>query len=126
MYVVSGTRTPNLDAIGISRFGIEQTSEGYIKVDGNMQSSIPSIYAIGDVTEGPMVAVKAIKQGKAAVAAIAGEQIEVDLTFMPVVAHTIPPVVSVGLTEQTGTRCWAGDSCESICSWWQWLCNYHG
>jgi dihydrolipoamide dehydrogenase len=97
---VSGTRKPNLDTLGISRFGIEQTSEGFIKVNGNMQSSIPSIYAIGDVTEGPLVAVKAIKQGKAAVASIAGEQTEVDLTFMPIVAQTIPPVVSVGLTEQ--------------------------
>lgn len=98
---VSGTRRPNLEALGISRFGIVQTAEGFIKVDGNMQSSIPSIYAIGDVTEGPLSAVKAIKQGKAAVASIAGEQTEVNLTFMPVVAHTIPPIVSVGLTEQS-------------------------
>ncbi|KAA0966220.1 dihydrolipoyl dehydrogenase [Sporosarcina sp. ANT_H38] len=98
---VSGTRKPNLETLGIYRFGIEQTSKGFIKVNGNMQSSIPSVYAIGDVTEGPMLAVKAIKQGKAAVASIAGEQTEVDLTFMPIVAHTIPPVVSVGLTEQT-------------------------
>ena len=51
---VSGIRKPNLEALGISRFGIVQTDEGFIKVDGNMQSSIPSIYAIGDVTEGPM------------------------------------------------------------------------
>ena len=50
---VSGTRRPNLEALGISRFGIVQTVEGFIKVDGNMQSSIPTIYAIGDVTEGP-------------------------------------------------------------------------
>ncbi len=97
---VSGTRKPDLDTLGISRFGIEQTSEGFIKVDGNMQSSIPSIYAVGDVTEGPMLAVKAIIQGKAAVASITGQQTEVDQTFMPVVAHTIPPAVSVGLTEQ--------------------------
>ncbi|WP_391118264.1 dihydrolipoyl dehydrogenase family protein [Psychrobacillus sp. L3] len=98
---VSGTRKPNLDSLGISRFGIEQTDEGFIKIDGNMQSSIPTIYAIGDVTEGPMLAVKAIKQGKAVVASIVGEKTEVDLTFMPAVAHTIPPIVSVGLTEQS-------------------------
>ncbi|WP_342598032.1 FAD-dependent oxidoreductase [Psychrobacillus sp. FSL H8-0483] len=98
---ISGTRTPNLDSLGISRFGIAQTNEGFIKIDVNMRSSIPTIYAIGDVTEGPMLAVKAIKQGKAAVASIAGEQTEVDPTFIPVVAHTIPPVVSVGLTEQS-------------------------
>jgi dihydrolipoamide dehydrogenase len=90
-----------LDSLGISRFQIDQTVEGFIKIDGNMQSSIPSIYAIGDVTEGPMLAVKAIKQGKAAVSSIVGEKTEVDFTFMPVVAHTIPPVTSVGLTEQS-------------------------
>ncbi|WP_144510151.1 NAD(P)/FAD-dependent oxidoreductase [Bacillus sp. FJAT-22090] len=97
---VSGTRKPDLETLGISRFGIEQTSDGFIKIDGNMQTSISSIFAIGDVAEGPMLAVKAIKQGKAAAAFIAGQQVEVDFTFMPVVAHTIPPVVSVGLSEQ--------------------------
>ncbi|WP_313892265.1 FAD-dependent oxidoreductase [Psychrobacillus sp.] len=97
---VSGTRKPNLESVGISRFGIEQTLDGFIKVDGNMQSSIPSIYAIGDVTEGPLLAVKAIKQGKAAVASIAGESMEVDHNFIPLIAHTIPPIASVGLTEQ--------------------------
>jgi dihydrolipoamide dehydrogenase len=97
---VSGSRKPNVQSLGLSRIGIAQTDEGFIHVDGNMQSSIPSIYAIGDVTEGPHLAIKAIKQGKAAVEAIAGKQPEVDLTFLPVVAHTIPPVVSVGITEQ--------------------------
>jgi len=97
----SGSRKPNLEHLGISRFKIEQTDEGFIKVDENMQSSIPSIYAIGDVTEGPLLAVKAIKQGKAAVESIADGKPEVDLTFVPNVAHTIPPIVCVGLTEQT-------------------------
>ena len=76
---VSGARTPNVETIGIERFGIQQTDQGFIKVDGNMESSINSIYAIGDVTEGPALAVKAIKQGKAAVEAISGGKPEVDL-----------------------------------------------
>ena len=97
---VSGVRKPNVEMIGINRFGIAQTEEGFIKINDNMQSSIPSIYAIGDVTEGPLLAVKAIKQGKAAVEAIAGGIPEVDLTFVPVVVHMIPPIASVGLTEQ--------------------------
>ena len=97
---ISGLRKPNVESIGITRFGIERTEEGFIKVDGNMQSSIPSIYAIGDVTEGPLLAVKAMKQGKAVVEAIAGGKPEVDLTFLPVIVHTIPPVAAVGLTEQ--------------------------
>lgn len=96
----SGSRKPNVEALGIKRFGIELTTDEFIKVDENMQSSIPSIYAIGDVTEGPLLAVKAIKQGKAAVEVIAGGKPEVDVTFLPTVVHTIPPVASVGLTEQ--------------------------
>jgi dihydrolipoamide dehydrogenase len=97
---VSGIRKPNVESLGINRIGIVQSEEGFIQVDGNMKTSIPSIYAIGDVTEGLLLAVKAIKQGKAAVEAIAGMKPEVDLTFLPIVAHTIPPIVSVGLTEQ--------------------------
>ncbi|WP_210469267.1 dihydrolipoyl dehydrogenase [Sporosarcina sp. 6E9] len=97
---VSGTRVPNVKAIGIERFGIEQNDQGFIKVDENMKSSIDSIYAIGDVTEGPTLAVKAIKQGKAAVESISGGKPEVDLTFLPVIVHTIPPIASVGLTAQ--------------------------
>jgi dihydrolipoamide dehydrogenase len=97
---VSGTRMPNVEAIGIERFGIHQNDQGFIKVDENMKSSIHSIYAIGDVTEGPALAVKAIKQGKAAVEAISGGKPEVDLTFLPKIVHTIPPIASVGITEQ--------------------------
>ena len=63
---ISEGRKPNVEPLGISRFGIELTAEGFVKVNGNMQSSIPSIYAIGDVTEGPLLAMKAIKQGKVA------------------------------------------------------------
>lgn len=97
---VSGARKPNLEPLGISRIGLDQSDEGFITVNEKMQSSIDSIYAIGDVTEGPLLAVKAIKQGKVAVESIAGQKSEVDLTFIPFVAHTIPPAVSVGLTEQ--------------------------
>lgn len=97
---VSGSREPNLEPLGISRIGLVQSDEGFISVNEKMQSSIASIYAIGDVTEGPLLAVKAIKQGKVAVESIAGQKPEVDLTFIPHVAHTIPPAVTVGLTEQ--------------------------
>lgn len=96
----TGLRQPNVEPLGISRFSIGQTDEGFIKVDGNMQTTIASVYAIGDVTEGPLLAVKAIKQGKAAVESIAGGKQEVDLTFLPFVVHAIPPIASVGLTEE--------------------------
>ncbi|MGC8227944.1 dihydrolipoyl dehydrogenase [Pseudobacillus badius] len=97
---VAGSRRPNVQDLGLNRFGIEQTEEGFVRVNGNMQTSVPSIYAIGDVTEGPLLAVKAIKQGKAAVEAIAGGKPEVDLTFLPTIVHSLPPIASAGLTEQ--------------------------
>jgi len=96
----SGIRKPNVESLGLDRIGIKQTEDGFIQVDGNMQTTLPTIYAIGDVTEGPLLAVKAIKQGKAAAESIAGQKQEVDLTFLPVIVHTIPPIASVGLTEQ--------------------------
>ncbi|KKB41145.1 dihydrolipoyl dehydrogenase [Bacillus thermotolerans] len=97
---VEGSRLPNTKELGIGRFAIEQTEKGFIRVNKDMQTSLPSVYAIGDVTEGPLLAVKAIKQGKAAAEAIAGERTEVDLTCIPTIVHTIPPIASVGLTEQ--------------------------
>ena len=96
----TGIRKPNVESLGLNRIGIEQTVDGFIHVDGNMQTTLPTVYAIGDVTEGPLLAVKAIKQGKAAVESIAGQKQEVDLTFLPVIVHTVPPIASVGLTEQ--------------------------
>lgn len=96
----SGIRKPNVEALGLDRIGIEQTEDGFIQVNGIMQTTLASVYAIGDVTEGPLLAVKAIKQGKTAVESIAGQKQEVDLTFMPIIVHTIPPIASVGLTEQ--------------------------
>ncbi|MEC5424090.1 dihydrolipoyl dehydrogenase [Virgibacillus sp. C22-A2] len=98
--VAIGEKKPNVNELGIGRLGMKQTDKGSIVINHRMQTSLPSIYAIGDVTEGPLLAVKAIKQGKAAVESIAGGNPEVDLTFLPVVAHTIPPIASVGLTEK--------------------------
>lgn len=96
----AGDRKPNVEGLGLQRFGVEQNADGFIKIDRNMRTTVPSIYAIGDVTEGPLLAVKAIKQGKAAVESIAGGNPEVDLSFLPTIVHSIPPIASVGLTEQ--------------------------
>ncbi|GAA0465871.1 dihydrolipoyl dehydrogenase [Alkalibacillus silvisoli] len=98
--LVSGQRKPNVDSLGLDRLGVKQTVEGRILVNYKMESTVPSIYAVGDVTEGESLAVKAIKQGKVAAESIANENPEVDLTFLPLVAHTNPPIASVGLTEQ--------------------------
>ncbi|MER2237980.1 MAG: FAD-dependent oxidoreductase, partial [Psychrobacillus sp.] len=99
-FVVPELRTPNLEELGVKRLGMELSVNGFIQINNRMETSIPNIYAVGDVTDGPLLAWKAIKQGKAIASVLAGEKPEVDLTIAPTYAHTIPPVVSVGLTEQ--------------------------
>jgi dihydrolipoamide dehydrogenase len=99
-FVVSGTVKPNLKELGLDRLGIELTGEGYIQIDRRGQTSIGSLWAIGDVTEGPSLAVKAIKQGKAAADAISGGHPEVDLRYIPTVIQLTPPVAYAGLNER--------------------------
>ncbi|MEI5909011.1 FAD-dependent oxidoreductase [Bacillus spongiae] len=95
----SGTKKPNIAGIGIDRLNIK-TQAGYIEVDQECCTSISSIYAIGDVTSGEKLAVKAIKQGKVAAQSIHGLKPEYDERYLPKVIHTLPPIASVGLTEE--------------------------
>ncbi len=96
---VSTSIKPNTDQLGLNRIGVMQCESGFIKVDHQSRTSQNHIFAVGDVTEGPALALKAIKQGKTAAEAIAGMESESDFTFVPIVAHTEPPIASAGLTE---------------------------
>jgi dihydrolipoamide dehydrogenase len=96
---VSYKNIPNTASLGIDRLGMEVTEEGFIKTNNVAQSSLDHIFAIGDAAEGPQLAVKAIKEGKVAAETLAGIASEVDLTFIPTVVHTTPPIATVGLTE---------------------------
>jgi dihydrolipoamide dehydrogenase len=91
---------PRLENLGIDRLGMKRTHEGFIVTDQTGRTSIGNIFAIGDVTEGPQLAVKAIKQGKTAAETICGLSAQNDLTFIPRIARTSPPIACVGLTEQ--------------------------
>jgi dihydrolipoamide dehydrogenase len=73
---------------------------GRIKVDGHFRSSVPSIYAIGDVIDGPMLAHKAEEEGVACVEMIAGQHGHVNYDAIPAVIYTAPEVASVGKTEE--------------------------
>lgn len=91
---------PQLENLGIERLGMKLTGQGFIATDHAGRTSIRNIYAIGDVTEGPQLAVKAIKQGKTAAETICGLAVENDLSFIPHIARTRPPIACAGLTEQ--------------------------
>lgn len=93
------SRSPNISELNLDRAGVRVSERGVIEVDQQCRTASKQIYAVGDVTDGPMLAVKAIKQGKVAAEAIAGIASEIDLSFMPQVIHTIPPVAYSGFTE---------------------------
>ncbi|TYS63643.1 dihydrolipoyl dehydrogenase [Sutcliffiella horikoshii] len=92
-------RKQSTDSLGVQRAGVHLTDEGFIKINKASGTNVPSVYAIGDITEGPALAVKAIKQGKVAAENIAGQHSECDFTFLPRIVQTIPPIATVGMTE---------------------------
>ena len=99
--LVSVGRRPNTRGLGIEDLQI-QTDEktGLIFVDETCLTSVPGIYAIGDLVPGPMLAHKASAEGIAAVESMAGRAGEVNYDTIPAVVYTAPEVASVGLTEE--------------------------
>ncbi|WP_270182490.1 dihydrolipoyl dehydrogenase family protein [Alkalihalobacillus sp. CinArs1] len=95
----SAGRRRNLEALGLENARVKVNDDHFITIDDSCQSSNDRIYACGDITNGPSLAVKAIKQGKVAADNCCGVSSVCDLTFLPVVMHTLPQVASVGLTE---------------------------
>lgn len=78
--------------------------KGSIVVNSKMETSIPSIYAVGDVTEGVMLAHAAFKMGEVAASNALGMNKEVDLGALPSCVYTIPEVASVGITEEDARK----------------------
>jgi dihydrolipoamide dehydrogenase len=99
--LISVGRRPRTAGLGIEDMGIKSDSgTGQLLVDESYRTNIPSIYAIGDLIAGPMLAHKASAEGIAAVECIAGKHGEVNYDAIPSVIYTWPEVASVGLTEE--------------------------
>ena len=95
-------RRPNGHAIDAERAGVSVDGRGFIAVDRQMRTNVPSIYAIGDIVGEPMLAHKATHEGKVAAEAIAGVPgVEFDPRAIPSVAYTDPEIAWMGLTETT-------------------------
>lgn len=92
-------RSPNTEDIGVENSGIV-TDKGFIKVDSHLRTSVPSIYAIGDVIGGYLLAHVASKEGKIAAENIAGKEIEMDYKVIPWAVFTSPEIGTVGLNEK--------------------------
>jgi len=99
--LISVGRRPRTRGLGIEALGIETIPQtGQLRVDGTYRTNIPSVYAIGDLIPGPMLAHKASAEGIAAAECIAGRPGEVNYDALPAVIYTWPEVAAVGLTEE--------------------------
>jgi len=102
--LVSVGRKPNTDNLGLNNIGISLTDSGYISVNETRQTSIPNIYAIGDITGDPMLAHKASHEGKVAAEVIAGHKAAFEPAVIPAVIFTDPEIAWAGPTEAELTK----------------------
>jgi dihydrolipoamide dehydrogenase len=97
--LVSIGRTMNSDKIGAEAIGIKKGKRGEILVNDRMETSIPGVYAVGDVIGGMMLAHVASKEGLVAVGNIMGTGEIMDYSVVPAAIFTSPEIASVGLRE---------------------------
>jgi dihydrolipoamide dehydrogenase len=97
--LVAVGRKPNGGMLDAEKAGVNVDDRGFIRVDRQMRTNVPHIFAIGDLVGQPMLAHKATHEGKVAAEVIAGEKRAFDARVIPSVAYTDPEVAWVGLTE---------------------------
>ncbi len=97
--VIAVGRKPNSDRVFGEELGIEKDERSFILVNDHCRTSVPNIYAIGDVVRGPMLAHKAMEEGVMVAETIAGDFAEVDYGLIPSVIYTHPEIAWVGKTE---------------------------
>lgn len=94
-------RKPYTQDLGLENISLTTTDRGFLEVDESFQTSIPGVYAIGDViSKGPMLAHKAMDEAIVCVERIAGQKPTMNYNVIPAVIYTMPEVASVGLSEQ--------------------------
>ena len=98
--LVAVGRRPFLDDLNLDKAGIQLTDRKRVKIDAHWKTTAPSVSAIGDIVDGPMLAHKASDEGIAAVERIAGKPGQVNFDAIPNVIYTAPEAAAVGLTEE--------------------------
>ena len=93
-------RTPNGKLIDAGKAGVEVDERGFIRVDKQMRTNVPHIFAIGDIVGQPMLAHKGVHEGHVAAEVIAGQKHYFDPKVIPSIAYTEPEVAWVGKTEK--------------------------
>jgi len=95
---------PNSDRLGLQAAGLAPDRRGFLTVNERMQTSVPSIYAFGDLTGPPFLAHKASKEAEIAAEVVAGKKSARDWAAMPAAIFTDPEVASAGLSEEEARR----------------------
>lgn len=98
--LVAVGRRPLTAGLGLEELGVSMDEAGRVVIDAAYQSSIPGVYAIGDLVKGPMLAHKASEEGVACIEKMAGMATAVEYDLIPGVAYTWPEAASVGMTEE--------------------------
>jgi dihydrolipoamide dehydrogenase len=98
--IVSIGRVPHTAGLEAESVGLKLDERGFVAVDGECRTSLPNVWAIGDVVRGPMLAHKAEEEAVAVAERIAGQHGHVDFNTVPWVIYTSPEIAWVGQNEQ--------------------------
>lgn len=98
--LVAAGRKPFSEGLGLETLKIEKDNRGFVHVNEHYQTSVPNIFAIGDLIPGPMLAHKAEEEGVAVAEILAGQAGHVNYETVPGVIYTWPEFAAVGYTEE--------------------------
>jgi len=98
--LVAVGRRPYIEGLGARELGVRFDEHGRIAVNERFETTVPGVYAVGDVIPGPMLAHKGEEDAVAAVEGMAGHPVHVDHDLVPNVVYTAPELASVGITEE--------------------------
>ena len=101
-------RKPNLTSIGLDEVGIEYNRK-FIETNNKMQTNVPNIFAIGDLTASPQLAHVGYYEAKIAALNIAGKEVLTDYTAIPSCVFSHPEISRVGMTEKMARECYGDD-----------------
>jgi dihydrolipoamide dehydrogenase len=116
-------RKPNTDGLGLDKIGLEPNKRGQIETDHDFRTKVDSVWAIGDVIPGPMLAHKAEDEGIAVAENIAGLTGIVNHDVIPGVVYTFPEFAGVGLTQEAALEKAGGDQSKVKVSKFPMLAN---
>jgi dihydrolipoamide dehydrogenase len=101
--LVAVGRRPNSEGLGLEEIGVK-IERGFVPVDRQLRTSVPGIYAIGDVAGQPMLAHKASHEAEVVAEVIAGHHAEMDVRCIPAVIFSDPEVASAGITAEEAQK----------------------